>query len=55
MACNCAVLWAGSDRITVTPGTSATVQVAFYSTGPAETATIAATVASPASPNAHQS
>jgi hypothetical protein len=47
-----AVLWAGSDRITVTPGTSSTVEVAFYSTGPAETATIAATAASPASPNA---
>jgi len=47
-----AVLWAGSDRITVAPGTSQTVQVAFYSTGPAETATVSATVASPTAPNA---
>jgi hypothetical protein len=47
-----AVLWAGSDRITVAPGTSQTVQVAFYSTGPAETATVSASVASPAAPNA---
>jgi hypothetical protein len=47
------VLWgAPSARLTVAPGTSKDVWVAFYSTGPAETATLAVAVASPASPNA---
>ncbi len=35
-----ASLWAGSDRITVAPGHTATEYVAFFSTGPAETAKV---------------
>ena len=47
-----AALWgAASARFTVTPGTSRTIYTAFYSTGPAETATVTAQIANPAGTN----
>jgi len=39
-----AMLWAGSNQITVTPGSTKTIYVAFYSTGPRETAAVSTAV-----------